>query len=150
MSRVERRIDVALRASSRRRRCVAMCAAAGLLTTPVQAADEVRCHVSYGGETQVLRAGSVASPYNVAPVSVGSYFLFRIVFERTPGQAGTVKLYTYADRDDAAVPIHVAEFPLPLARGGRFGFTGMQRVYEPVRDGELEYWCELGKTGAQR
>ncbi len=126
-----------------------MCAAAGLLTTPVQAADEVRCHVSYGGETQLLRASAVASPYNVAPVSVGSYFLFRIVFERASDRAGAVKLYTYADRDDAAVPIHVAEFPLPLARGGRFGFTGMQRVYEPVREGELEYWCELGKKGAR-
>jgi len=114
------------------------------------AADEVRCHVGYGGETRVLRAEPVASPYGVAPTSVGSYFLFRIVFERPPAQSGVVKLYTYADRDEGAVPIHVAEYPLPLAKGGRFGFTGMQRVYEPVRDGELEYWCELGTSGARK
>lgn len=125
-------------------RLLALCAA-GTLASAVQAADQVRCHVSYGGETRVLRAEAVASPYGVAPVSIGSYFLFRIVFERPPAQAASVKLYTYADRDAAAVPIHIAEFPLPRAGGGRFGFTGMQRVYEPVRDGELEYWCELGK-----
>lgn len=119
-----------------------------LATRSVIAADELRCHVSYGGETRVLRAEPVASPYGVAPTSVGSYFLFRMVFERPPKQSGAVKLYTYADRDEAAVPIHVAEYPLPLAKGGRFGFTGMQRVYEPVRDGELEYWCELGTSGA--
>lgn len=125
-------------------------AAVCLLATPAHAADELRCHVGYGGETQLLRADPVTSSYGVAPVSVGSYFLFRMVFEQPAGQRGAVKLYTYADRDDAAVPIHVAEFPLPLARGGRFGFTGMQRVYEPVRDGELEYWCELGKARARQ
>lgn len=122
--------------------------ALSLLATSAQATDEVRCHVSYGGETRLLRANAVSSSYEVAPVSIGSYFLFRIVFERPPAQSASVKLYTYADRDDAAVPIHVAEFPLPLASGGRFGFTGMQRVYEPVRDGELEYWCEFGKKRA--
>ena len=114
------------------------------------AEDRVLCHVAYGGETQVLRVSPTASPYAVAPVSVGSYFLFRAVFERGPTGFAAVKLYTYADRDEAAVPIHVAEFPLPLPRGGRYGFTGMQRVYEPVRDGELEYWCEMEKQGAPR
>jgi hypothetical protein len=115
------------------------------------AADEqVLCHVDYGGETRELRADATRSPYTVAPVSVGSYFLFRIVFEREPAALAAVKLYTYADRDEGAVPIHVAEFPLPLAAGGRFGFTGMQRVYEPVRDGELEYWCQMVKKGAAR
>jgi hypothetical protein len=39
----------------------------------------------------------------------------------------------------------VAEFPYPVAVHIRYGFTGMQRVYEPVRDGELEYWCETVK-----
>ncbi|MBB4012584.1 hypothetical protein [Niveibacterium umoris] len=123
--------------------------AAGSLAT-AQAANSVLCHVTYGGQTQVLRAHATTSPYTVAPVSVGSYFLFRIVFERAPAGLAAVKLYTYADKDDGAVPIHVAEFPLPLPAGGRYGFTGMQRVYEPVRDGELEYWCEMREAGARR
>ena len=46
------------------------------------------------------------------------------------------------------MPIHVAEFPYPVAGRGRYyGFTGMQRVYEPMRDDELEYWCETVKKG---
>ena len=32
------------------------------------------------------------------------------------------------------------------------GFSGQQAVYEPVRDGELQYWCKLvtGKRSARR
>jgi hypothetical protein len=78
-------------------------------------------------------------------VSIGSHFLFRIVIEREPAKLAAVKLYTYAARDEGVIPIHVAEFPYPVAVHSRYGFTGMQRVYEPVRDGELEYWCETVK-----
>ena len=122
---------------------LALCAA--LPGLPAAAAEHVVCHVTYGGETQRVHAEAVTRPYAVAPVSIGSYFLFRIVFEREPAKLASVKIYTYAARDEGAVPIHVAEFPYPVAVRGRYGFTGMQRVYEPVRDGELEYWCETVK-----
>lgn len=112
------------------------CGAAG-------AAEQLVCEVTYGGETRTLRAAPVASPYPVAPTPIGSYFLFRPVFERPAGGAALLKLYTYADRDGGPVPIHVAEFAYPARAQGRHGFTGLQRVYEPVRDGELEYWCTL-------
>jgi hypothetical protein len=120
-----------------------LCAA--LSGLPSAAAEHVVCHVTYGGETQRVRADAVTSPYAVAPVSIGSHFRFRIVFEREPANLAAVKVYTYADRDERAVPIHVAEFPYPVAERGRYGFTGMQRVYEPMRDDELEYWCETVK-----
>ena len=28
-------------------------------------------------------------------------------------------------------------------------FTGLQHVYEPMRDGELAYWCEQVKEGGR-
>lgn len=123
---------------------------AGFLGQSCLAADPLVCHVTYGGETQTMRADTAQSPYQVAPVPVGSYFLFRMVVERNAGRLSAVKLYTYADRDEAAVPIHVAEFPYPPQHGRRHGFTGIQRVYEPVRDGELEYWCEMRKREAAK
>lgn len=106
---------------------------------------EVLCHVTYGGETQTLRARPVASPYEVAPVAIGSYFLFRIVVQAEPAALAAVKLYTYADREGGPVPIHqqAVAWPPPRPRPGvPGGFTGLQWVYEPVRDGELQYWCE--------
>jgi hypothetical protein len=55
----------------------------------------------------------------------------------------SVKVYVYADRDEGASPIHQATWAYPPMHGGTHGFTGRHAVYEPLRDGELEYWCEM-------
>ncbi|RTL54352.1 MAG: hypothetical protein EKK46_08240 [Rhodocyclaceae bacterium] len=108
-------------------------------------AEAVECHIRYGGEEKVLLAEPVSSPYAVPAVQVGSYFRLRVVNQSSPADLSSIKVYTYADRDDAPVLIHQASYAYATARlaGGPLGFTGMQRVYEPVRDGELEYWCRL-------
>jgi hypothetical protein len=126
-----------------------LCAASGVCAAPAQ--EQVVCHLSYGGDTQLLRAAAVAEPqavYQVAPVAIGSYFLFRIVFQRSPRAQASIKLYTYADRDEGPVLIHQVRYPYPPLRQGR-GFTGEQWVYEPVRDGELQYWCALDTEAAR-
>ncbi|MGE5468556.1 MAG: hypothetical protein ACM3Y9_14115 [Ignavibacteria bacterium] len=103
------------------------------------------CRYTYGGESRELVAAPVASPYRVPAVQVGSYFKFRVVFQRTPADQASIKVYVYGDRDDAAVPLHEAVYPYPPApaRDARHGFTGRHFVYEPMRDGELEYSCRL-------
>lgn len=117
--------------------------AALLLPTLTSAADRVRCHVDYGGETRSVDATPVTSPLTVAPVEVGSYFRFRLVLQRSSGLADEVRIETFADRDDGPVLIHQGRYTAPLRGTGRHGgFTGHQTVYEPVRDGELQYWCE--------
>ena len=113
------------------------------------AADSVRCYVSYAGNTQVLEANPTQDPYQIDSTAIGSYFLFRIVFEVAPKALAAIKLYTYAHRDRGATPIHQAMHPYPLKQPqGQYGFTGLQTVYEPVRDGELQYWCELSTSSA--
>ena len=115
-----------------------------LLLSGAACADEVACHTTYGGEEKLLVAKSVASPYVVSVVQVGSYFQFRVVFQKQPADLASIKVYTYADSDDGSVPIHQATYPYPPAKTkGRYGFTGLHFVYEPMRDGELQYWCEL-------
>ncbi len=109
-------------------------------------ASEVVCHVDYGGEQRVIRAAPTRDPYAVTPVAVGSYFIFRVVFEHPTRTLPGIKITTFADREDGPVPLHVAHFPYPTAKGGRFGFTGEQFVYEPVRDGELRYWCTMARS----
>ncbi len=101
----------------------------------------VACHITYGGETRVIEAAPVTTPYSVPTVQVGSYFLFRLVFEA----GAAIKAYVYADRDSGPAPLHQANFDYPLQNAGRHGFSGQHFVYEPVRDGELHYWCELRK-----
>ena len=109
---------------------------------PVHAAS-VACHATYGGETRTISAAATTRPLAIAPVSIGSYFMFRIVFRQEPADLATIKLTTYADRDEGPTIIHQATYAYPPAPAVVHGFTGLNFVYEPVRDGELQYWCEL-------
>ena len=101
------------------------------------------CHITYGGDTREIVALPVASPYEVNAVQIGSYFLFRAVVQDAPADIASIKLYVYGDTDAGPVLIHQVDHPYPPAvpRDPRHGFTGLNRVYEPIRDGELEYWC---------
>lgn len=123
-------------ASTERRMAAALLVA---LALPVQAAS-VACHVTYGGATQVISAAPTTDPYTVAPVAIGSFFLFRIVFRQQPADLASIKLYTYADHDSGPTIIHQATYAYPPAVNR---FSGLNFVYEPLRDGELQYWCEL-------
>lgn len=115
-------------------------------------ADEVVCHYTYGGETKSLAALPTAAPYAVKGIPVGSFFQFRVVFQKKPADLASIKVYAYADRDDGPLLIHQATYPYPLPAGRRapYGFSGLHFVYEPMRDGELQYWCELGQSAARR
>lgn len=115
---------------------------AAALALPAHAASVV-CHLTYGGETRIVSAGPTTAPATVAPVAIGSYFLFRIVFRQEPADLAGIKLYAYADRDEGPVIIHQATYPYPPPAAAVNGFSGLNFVYEPVRDGELQYWCEL-------
>ncbi len=124
------------------------CACAGFVFLAAPAyAEQVICHYTYGGETKQLVGEPVSSPYTVKGVQVGSYFNFRVVFQNRPADLASVKVYTYADRDDGPVLIHQATYPYPPAsrRAAPYGFSGLHFVHEPMRDGELQYWCEFGK-----
>jgi hypothetical protein len=106
------------------------------------AAERVACRVDYGGETRVVTAEPVDSPYWVPTVAFGSYLLFRPVFER----GSAIKLYSYVDRKSGPALIHQAVYPYPPVSAPVYGFTGLQLVYEPARDSELQYWCALETT----
>lgn len=115
--------------------------------TPARA-EEVVCHYTYGGETETLVAAptSGTAAYAVAGTEVGSYFLFRALLQEQPKDVAAVKVYTYAKRDESLVLIHEAVYPYPPAARrahAPYGFTGLHFIYEPMREGELQYWCEL-------
>ncbi len=115
-----------------------------MLSWPAHAAGIV-CHITYGGETRHVTATSVRSPYAVKTTQIGSYFLFRAVVQDAPRDIAAIKLYVYGDTDAGPVLIHQVDYSYPPATPthAQFGFTGLHRVYETIRDGELEYWCEF-------
>jgi hypothetical protein len=127
------------------RRLILALLSAQLLALSARAAvaETVACHVSYGGETRVLQASPVVSPYVVAVEKVGSYFLFRVVFQKEPADLAAIKVYVLAARESGPTPIHQAThaYPPAVVKAAPWGFTGLNHVYEPLRDGELSYWC---------
>lgn len=130
----------------------ALSCAALALPAPAAGAHTLVCHTTYGGETHAHKIAGVASPYAVAGIAIGSYFLFRPVFQIAPADLASIKIYTYVDRDEGPALIHQASYRYPPASAvaQAHGFTGLQRVYEPVRDSELQYWCELTNPAAAR
>lgn len=86
-----------------------------------------------------------ADPYAVPTLPVGSLFLFRPVLETDPAPLAALKVYVYADLDSGPLIVHQGEYAWPPAAATRYGFTGLQRAYEPLRDGELAYWCEASE-----
>lgn len=121
------------------------CSVLALMVSAGVHAEQVICHYTYGGITQQLAAKPVSSPYAVKAIEVGSFFHFRVVFQNSPADLASVKVYTYSDRDEGPVLIHQATFPYPPAasEAAPYGFSGLHFVYEPIRDGELQYWCQL-------
>ncbi|MDE2440470.1 MAG: hypothetical protein KGP14_05560 [Betaproteobacteria bacterium] len=106
-------------------------------------AETVACHLNYGGETQIIESAPLATPYTGAPTAIGSFFLFRVVFVPEPSDLARINLYTHAELGEVPIPLQHASYPYPVRNHGRYGFTGLQRVYEPKRESELQYWCEI-------
>lgn len=123
--------------------CSLVLAAAAARAEP---AESVVCALTYGGETRIVAARPSPSPYTVEPLEFGSYLQFRIVFRTQPADLASIKLYAYGHYDDSHPLIHQATYAYPPVHDRRYGFTGLNRVYEPRYGLELEYWCELQKA----
>lgn len=120
-----------------------------IFSNALAAAEQVVCHLTYGGQTEDIAAAPTLDPYRVGTALIGSHFLFRIVFRRQPDDLAGIKLYTYSPGDGGGQPIHQASYPYPPANASVDGFTGRHLVYEPILGAELEYWCEL-QSGAAK
>ena len=100
------------------------------------------CHYTYGGETHDVPVVATDTPYAVPARQIGSFFKFRTVWVREPAAEAGFHVYVYGDDPDGPILVQEGSWPPSNVNQSRHGFTGLQRVYEPRRDGELQYWCE--------
>lgn len=128
---------------------MAMLVAAGF-ALPAQA-QRVVCDIDYGGATQVIEAhpgtAPASTPYSppyTAPTHrISDFFLFRLVVRDMPADLAGIDIYTYADLDRGPMLLHQASYPYPPTPHADGSFSGRQRVYEPLREGELHYRCRF-------
>lgn len=78
-------------------------------------------------------------------VKRSGFFNMRVVYESNTHLGSVLKFYTYARLDNTLALIHQGIFVVPTKKNksSKYGFTGLQFVYEPTTEAELQYWCDL-------
>lgn len=115
----------------------------GLLFSTSAFGASIKCHITYGGENFLVQAQPAANPYLVASQKIGRYFEFKVVYVEAPASATAINIYTYGMASGEPVLIHQSKRRPPYPKNaGKYGFTGLNFVYEPSKGSELQYWCE--------
>ena len=122
----------------------ALVAAAALAENAPPAPATLDCTCVHTGEVTVVHVTPTVDPYRVEAIPIGTRFLFKAVWTSGPDDEAAISLYTYHPTKDGPLPLTELKFrpPWPTApTGTRYGFTGLQTVYEPSVAGDLQFWC---------
>lgn len=104
----------------------------------------VECHTFYGGDEEVQVYKPSKSPYDEPTLKRSGFFNIRVVYESSTHLGNVLKFYTYARLDNVQALIHQGTFVIPQkSKSSKYGFTGLQLVYEPTTEAELQYWCDI-------
>ncbi len=116
---------------------------------PLQAAPHLRCEVGYGGRTRIVEASPQADPYGIQAEDIDGRFRFKAVVIGSGGAIDYVKVYVYYQADTQPVLLHEARYlpPYPAA-SGPYALTGLNFLYAPGLERELQYGCTLAGAHA--
>jgi len=110
-----------------------------------QASPQLRCEVTYAGQTQVLTARPVRDPYSVEAVDIGGRFLFKMVMVGNAARIDHILIYAYLDQEPRPVIVQQSKYLAPFrATAQPYVLTGEQHVYAGPFERELIYRCWLG------
>ena len=126
--------------------CLLLVAAAGT----AHAAPLLRCRIDQGGDTRMLDVAPVADPYTVAAVDINGRFRFKAVVIGDAAHVDYVKLYVYVQTARQPLLIHQSTYLAPravtTADGAPAALTGVNHVYAPQLEREMQYACALLET----
>ena len=116
---------------------------AATLATPL-----LRCKIDQGGSTQVLEFAPESSPYTAKAVDINGRFRFKAVVVGDARQIEYIKTYTYDFPKRQPVLLHEAKYMAPLVHPitQPVSLTGVNFVYSPRLERELQYECALLET----
>lgn len=119
--------------------------AGGLLPTTLFASPLLRCHIDQGGSTQVLDVSPVGDPYSVKAIDINGRFRFKAVVIGDARHVEYINLYVYSQTRRQPVLLHQAKYLAPVATpsAAPAALTGVNYVYSPQLERELQYGCAL-------
>jgi hypothetical protein len=120
----------------------------GLSSATALAAPLLRCKIDQGGSTKVLEFAPESTPYTAKSIDINDQFRFKAVVVGDARQIEYVKIYTYDFPKRQPALLHEAKYMAPVARpiSQPVSLTGVNYVYSPRLERELQYECTLLET----
>lgn len=116
-----------------------------VLSTTLHAAPLLRCQIEQGGAATTVDTAPVADPYAVEARDINGHFRFKAVVIGDAAHVEYVKLYVYATTKRQPLLLHETAYLAPVASrdGAPAALTGINHVYAPNLERELQYRCAL-------
>ena len=132
-------------AASTRTACAVGLLASCFLPTELQAAPLLRCQIEQGGTAQVVNFTPVADPYSVMAININDRFRFKAVVIGSALRVEYIKLYVYAHTKRQSMLLQQTTYLAPAASKDAqpMALTGVNYVYSPDLERELQYGCAL-------
>lgn len=112
---------------------------------PLYAAPLLRCQIDQGGSSQILDFPPVSDPYPVKAIDINGRFRFKAVVMGDAQQIEYIKVYVYSQTKRQPILLHQAKYMAPMTRADASfdALTGINYVYSPQLERELQYGCAL-------
>lgn len=93
----------------------------------------------------MIDTAPTTDPYRVKAIDINGRFRFKAVVVGNAQQVDYVKLYTYFPSARQPVLLHEATYLAPVVQTGSApaALTGLNTVYSPSLERELQYQCSL-------
>ncbi|MES3024109.1 MAG: hypothetical protein V4857_21285 [Pseudomonadota bacterium] len=116
-----------------------------LLPATLLAAPVLRCQINQGESARVLDFKPVADPYTVQAVDIDGLFRFKAVVIGDTQHVAYIKIYVYGQNPRQPMLLHQATYQAPVASAAAppSSLTGVNYVYAPPYERELQYGCAL-------
>lgn len=116
-----------------------------MIPTVLFASPLLRCQIDQGGVAQVLDFIPVGDPYSVKAIDINDRFRFKAVVIGDTRHVEYIKLYVYSQTKRQPMLLHQATYLAPVGSHDPvpYSLTGMNHVYSPRLERELQYGCAL-------
>ena len=119
------------------------------LPSTVYAAPQLlRCEINQGGESYIAEFFPTSDPYTVVAKDIGERFRLKVVMMQKEQLIEYIKIYTYYQEQHPPVLLHVAKYIPPFRQNqpSFAGLTGVNFIYSPGLNRELQYGCALSNV----
>ena len=108
-------------------------------------APVLRCEIHYGGEIISEDFQPGVDPYAVQPREIYERFLFKAVVIGNEKNLEYIKIYTYYKEQNQVILLHEVKYlpPFRQSEPSSATLTGVNYLYAPVLERELQYECRL-------